>query len=112
MVFSTDNGGYVNPVTFCSDGDASTHGTYCQNGEAGANNYPLRGGKYYSFEGGVRGTAFVSGGYLPEARRGQTLDGATQLLHIADWYSTFCYLAGVDPVDEEAAKWDLPPIGL
>ena len=29
---------------------------------------------------------------------------------MTDWYATFCYLAGVDPTDEEAAKAKLPPI--
>lgn len=32
------------------------------------------------------------------------------MIHIADWYSTFCYLAGVDPNDTEAEKYGLPPI--
>ena len=30
----------------------------------GANNYPLRGGKYTNFQGGIRVNAFVLGGYL------------------------------------------------
>ena len=51
--------------------------------------------------------AFVSGGYLPEKIRGQKTDGC---IHIADWYSTFCALVGVDPTDEKAAKAKLPPI--
>ena len=51
--------------------------------------------------------AFVSGGYLPEGMRGKKIDG---YIHIADWYSTFCSLAGVDPTDERAAKAKLPPI--
>ena len=29
------------------------------------NNFPLRGGKYSNFQGGIRVNAFVSGGYLP-----------------------------------------------
>ena len=31
-------------------------------------------------------------------------------IHMADWYSTFCGLAGVDPTDTVAAKHGLPPI--
>ena len=50
---------------------------------------------------------FVSGGYLPEKMRGQKTDG---YIHIADWYATFCNLAGVDPTDERAAEAKLPPI--
>lgn len=53
FVFSTDNGG---PIYY--------------NGSAGANNYPLRGGKMNNFEGGIRGNAFVSGGFLPPSVRG------------------------------------------
>eukprot|EP00750_Incisomonas_marina_P027749 INCI6231.4.p1 GENE.INCI6231.4~~INCI6231.4.p1 ORF type:complete len:339 (-),score=69.53 INCI6231.4:293-1309(-) len=88
IVFSSDNGGplYV-------DGNA--------------NNYPLRGGKYADFEGGVRTNAFVSGGYLPAARRGTQQDS---LIHISDWYATFCEIAGVDPTDTAAAAAGLPPI--
>lgn len=29
---------------------------------------------------------------------------------IADWYSTFCHLAGIDPTDKRAEKAGLPPI--
>ena len=47
------------------------------------NNYPLRGAKYSELEGGIRATTFISGGYLPESRRGQKEYG---LVHIADWY--------------------------
>ena len=72
-----------------------------------ANNYPLKGGKFSDWQGGIRVNAFVSGGYLPEKMRGQKTDG---YIHLADWYATFCYLAGVDPTDEEAAKAKLPPI--
>ena len=73
----------------------------------GANNYPLKGGKASDWQGGVRVNAFVSGGYLPENMRGKKTEG---YIHIADWYATFCSLAGVDPTDEKAAKAKLPPI--
>lgn len=49
--------------------------------------------------------AWVSGGFLPEAVRGSThSDG---IMHIADWYHTFCKLAGCDPSDN--AKGVPPP---
>ena len=73
----------------------------------GANNYPLKGGKWTDWQGGVRVNSFASGGYLPESMRGQKTDG---YIHIADWYATFSALAGVDLTDERAAKANLPPI--
>jgi len=89
MIVSSDNGG---PLTLP---------------ESGANNHPLRGGKYSDFEGGIRVAAFVSGGYLPEKVRGTNQSG---IVHVCDWYSTLCSLAGVDPTDKRAEKWGLPPI--
>jgi arylsulfatase I/J len=88
FVISSDNGGPIHPG-------------------GGANNYPLKGGKVTDWQGGIRVNGFVSGGYLPEKMRGQKTDG---YIHIADWYSTFCNLAGVDPTDERAAEAKLPPI--
>ena len=73
----------------------------------GANNYPLRGGKLTDWQGGIRVNAFVSGGFLPEKMRGKMTDG---YIHLADWYGTFCGLAGVDPTDTMAAAANLPPI--
>jgi len=63
LVFSADNGG---PLYIT----------------ANANNYPLRGGKYSDWEGGVRTNAFVSGGVLPEDVHGTTRQ---EFVHIADW---------------------------
>ena len=88
FITSSDNGGPVAP-------------------NAAANNYPLKGGKHSDWQGGVRVNAFASGGYLPEKMRGQKTEG---YIHIADWYSTFCALAGVDPTDKKAAEAKLPPI--
>ena len=73
----------------------------------GGNNYPLKGGKWTDWQGGVRVNSFASGGYLPESMRGQKTDG---YIHVADWYATFSALAGVDPTDKRAAKANLPPI--
>ncbi len=79
--------------------------------ESGGNNWPLRGGKYSAFEGGVRGNAFVSGGYLPPSVRGTV---SSSLMHIADWYTTYCGLAGGSPEwctsDPAAAASGLPPV--
>eukprot|EP01065_Artemidia_motanka_P007369 TRINITY_DN1365_c0_g1_i1.p1 TRINITY_DN1365_c0_g1~~TRINITY_DN1365_c0_g1_i1.p1 ORF type:complete len:628 (+),score=148.49 TRINITY_DN1365_c0_g1_i1:51-1934(+) len=70
MVFTTDNGGI----------------------EWG-NNYPLRGMKVHTWEGGIRGTAFVRGTASDLARvpAGVTVN---QLMHSTDWLPTLCHVAG------------------
>ena len=65
-------------------------------------NYPLKGSKGTYFEGGVRSLAFANGGLLPDRMRGTTTEG---FIHIADWYTTFCKLAGVDPSDSGPGKF-------
>lgn len=81
-------------IIFVSDNGAASHG----------NNYPLRGGKYSPWEGGVRLAAVVSGGVLPKVLVNTTFDG---LIHVSDWYPTLCKLAGADPSDSPAS--DVPP---
>ena len=77
----------------------------------GSNNYdvnlPLQGYKASNYEGGVRVAAFVSGGYLPSKMRGKSTDA---LMHISDWYATFCFLAGVEATDERAEAAELPAV--
>ena len=52
--------------------------------------------------------AFVSGGFLPAAARGTKASG---MLSIADWYSTFAGLAGVNGShDPSAAAAGLPHV--
>ncbi|CAB9504225.1 Arylsulfatase B [Seminavis robusta] len=92
MVVTSDNGGPIDPQ------------------ESAATNYPLRGGKYSDWEGGVRATAFVSGGYLPMHQRGKILE---KPIHICDWYATLPALAGVNvrKNDEDvAADKKIPPV--
>ena len=67
----------------------------------------VRGGKFSNFQGGVRVIAMVSGGYLPENRRGIELNG---YVHIADMYGTFCSIVDIDPTDKRAENEDLPPV--
>ena len=67
-------------------------------------NYPLKGSKGTFFEGGVRALAFASGGLIPGVMRGKSSDG---FIHIADWYTTFCNLAGMDPTDSGEGKFDV-----
>ena len=85
LVFSSDNGGPLETMT----------------------NYPLRGGKFSDWEGGVRSAAFASGGLLPAAVRGSTSYGYAML---ADWWVTYATLAGLDAVDHTAAEAGLPPV--
>lgn len=77
VVFLSDNGGTTNKAT--------------------GSNYPFRGEKGTSFEGSYRATTFVSGGIIPAHLRGTKND---KLSHIADWYATFCALAGMDAADD------------
>lgn len=86
VVFSTDNG--------------APCGTDADSG----NNYPLRGGKYSDFEGGVRGTAFVTGGALPVRRWGVRLAGLNHKISIADWFATFADVAGVQDINDDRAR--------
>lgn len=71
------------------------------------NNYPMRGGKYSEFEGGIRVAAFVSGGLIPAAKRGLRSEG---IGNVADVYTTLCSIAGVDWVDQWAAAAGLPAV--
>lgn len=95
---SADNGG---PIYGGGSGCRSC------DGDAGANNYPLRGGKHSNFEGGVRVNAFVSGGLIPPSQRGTTL---THLTAMEDLYKTILGLAGVDAFDERGGAAGLPPV--
>eukprot|EP01084_Bolivina_argentea_P144951 254210_1 len=89
IVFSSDNGGE------------------CSLGGGAANNSPLRGGKHSIWEGGIRAATYISGGWngIPNHRRGLTENG---MMHISDWYTTFCRMFGVDPFDKKAADNGLP----
>ena len=73
----------------------------------GGNNHPLRGGKYSEFEGGVRVSAFASGGLVPRSKRGLTSNG---IAAIADIYTTLCAIAQVDPSDPEGVAAGLPRV--
>merc|ERR1712070_803117 len=50
-----------------------------------------------NWQGGMRVDAFVSGGLVPKKLRGTT---NSHYFHVADWYPTFCRLAGVDGTDD------------
>jgi len=89
IVFHSDNGGEIKFAGIC-----------------GGNNWPLRGGKFSNFEGGIRVNAFVTGGAIDPSLYGTKLDGYVTGW---DWYSTYAAVAGVDPTDHQAAQAGLPP---
>jgi len=87
LVYSPDNGGYQGQ---------------------GGDDTPLRGGKFSDFEGGVRVASFAAGGLIPKSMHGNSVSG---LISIADWYSTFCSLAGIQDIEDvRAAKAGLPAL--
>ena len=91
IALTSDNGG---PIYF--------------GGQAGANNYPLKGGKTSNWQGGIRVNAMLFGGIVPSKMRGRTLRG---LGTVWDFYATFAALAGVENVtDRQAARSGLPPL--
>ena len=72
---SGDNGG---PVYWTDLGPIYAHG-------GSANNFPLKGGKSSVLEGGVRVSAFATGGMIPPAMRGTVLGDTTHAIQLADW---------------------------
>ena len=98
MYVASDNGGPISINQLKKNGMSVS---------GGANNYPLRGGKFALTEGGLRVNAFVTGGAIPEAKRGTVEKG---FIANEDWYATFCAIAGCDPVDSRAAQYNLPAI--
>ncbi|KAL5254932.1 hypothetical protein ACHWQZ_G014397 [Mnemiopsis leidyi] len=75
FIFFSDNGGPLKGIG---------------NGQV---NYPLRGGKYSYWEGGIRSTSFIHSPLLP----GGVIN--EELLHVTDWLPTLTHLAacGVEP---------------
>lgn len=76
----------------------------------GGSNWPLRGGKFTVYEGGVRVPAFVHSPLLPHKTRGTSYDS---IFHIIDMLPTILHLGGVsldgltmDGVTHVAALWN------
>jgi len=87
---------------------ADNGGPVYASGIAGANNYPLKGGKMSNWEGGIRVNAFAAGGYLPTKVQGTKQEG---MIAAWDYYATFAALAGIhDTHDAPAAAVGLPPL--
>lgn len=62
----------------------------------GGSNWPLRGGKFLPYEGGVRVPAFVHSPMLPRKRWGSTY---SSLVHITDILPTVLDLAGISNIE-------------
>lgn len=93
-------------ITFHSDNGGASFSSLNHTG----NNYPLRGSKTSNWEGGVRVPGVIAGGYLEQHAPKMIGKKITGLAHVADFYATFCTLAGVNPNDTAAAAAGLPPI--
>ncbi|XP_042144450.1 arylsulfatase B-like [Ixodes scapularis] len=72
-------------IVFSSDNGALPWGVQSNRGY----NWPLRGGKFTLYEGGVRGTAFLWSRRLKNTKR-----VSNQLMHISDWLPTLYSAAG------------------
>ena len=98
-----DTGLYANTIiVFMGDNGALEHN------HGGGSNYPLRGEKGKTWEGGVRTPAFILSPLL-----GATGISVDHLIHVTDWLPTFMKAAGAS--DEEIGaialdgveQWDL-----
>lgn len=84
LIFTSDNGG-------CDAG--------------GGYNTPLRGGKHFLFEGGIRVPAFLYSPLLEDSVKGTTYNG---LIHISDMFATVIRITGHDVPDDIDGidQWD------
>ena len=90
---------------------SSDNGAAIELSTGAKSSWPLRGGYYTNWEGGIRAPGFVNGGFLPLAARGTKRSGATSYIHLADWWCTFAKLAGGDCSDEAGDASGLPAPG-
>jgi hypothetical protein len=93
VVLTTDNGGLVN-YALDSEGEPVFP-------SSAGSNWPLRGGKTTLFEGGVRSTALITGGLVPEEHRSTTFGG---LLHAVDFHKTLLSAAGYNSAKSQLAN--------
>src|SRR5690606_36344406 len=82
LIFSSDNGGNL---------QLNTNKQQC--GSYVGNNFPLRGGKFTYWEGGIRVPGFIYSPLIPSSARGTTYQG---LVSATDWFSTLATIARVN----------------
>lgn len=88
--------GILNSTLFILTGD---NGGIAYNG---GNNYPLRGAKATTFEGGVRSIAFASGAGIHPSLRGTV---SHELMHVTDWLPTIVEgIAGLSLADNTTGR--------
>ena len=92
IVFLTgDNGGPV----WCSSMESC--GTVAPYDYGPVSNYPLRSGKWTSWDGAFRVNALFSSPLIPSTRRNTSWGG---MMHMSDIFPTFTALAGLDAVND------------
>ena len=79
-----------------------TSSTPTTNPRARAADWPLRGGKWSTWEGGIRGVAFAHGAALRHAVGGNT----SELMHAVDWLPTILGAVGVPNASSFAGDID------
>merc|ERR1719174_614435 len=102
VLLNGDNGG---PVWCSSNGNCTQPPQPAMYGPV--SNFPLRSGKWTTWDGGLRVNAVLSGGLIPTARRNTSWSG---MMHVADILPTFVHLAGAPlpntAVDGVVGMWD------
>lgn len=77
------------------------------NQDTGGLNWPLRGTKATSFEGGMRAAAFISGAGLADQVRGTT---SFEFYSLVDWLPTLVHgVAGIDLAEAAVPKYPYQP---
>lgn len=104
---------YENSVIFVNadNGGELPYAAELGPGGGAGNNWPLRGGKFSLWEGGIRARAILHSPLLPASRRGATYSG---LMHVSDIYPTFASLAGLsyDSIARSTGPYPLDGVDL
>jgi len=94
VIVTTDNGGRTDYGGKWSPASGDTVG--------GASNFPLRGAKFESFEGAIKGDALLAGPALDSLAIAKSKP-CGDLFHALDWFPTLAEVAGVEPREGSAS---------